>query len=139
MSQGIVALPRVSVYKPGEGRLVTIDVPVSRVKHLKLNLDVLLRNPGMAYTLDPNGFVQPTGKRELMVRGAELPAYLGGYSSAGLQAGIFPPSYLHPEHTEKHPPYLLPVPGVNAPPDPASPGFHRPRARIDFEPPCFPY
>ena len=30
--QGISALPRVSVYRPGEGRLVTIDVPFSRVK-----------------------------------------------------------------------------------------------------------
>ena len=30
--EGITALPRVSVYRPGEGRLINIDVPFSRVK-----------------------------------------------------------------------------------------------------------
>ena len=30
--QGVTALPRISVYRPGEGRLVTIDIPISRVK-----------------------------------------------------------------------------------------------------------
>ena len=104
--QGIVALPRVSVYKPGEGRLVTIDVPVSRVKHLKLNLDVLLRNPGMAYTLDPNGFVLPTGKCELLIHGAVCRGLLQSQISS-LQPSLLQPSNSLPGCTKKRPPCHL--------------------------------
>jgi len=63
-AQGITALPRMSVYQPGEGLLVTIDVPASRVKHLKMNLNVIKMNPGQAFTLDPNGFVVAVGKSQ---------------------------------------------------------------------------
>ncbi|KAG1671558.1 hypothetical protein FOA52_011280 [Chlamydomonas sp. UWO 241] len=64
-TQGVTSLPRCSVYAPGtRSPMVSIDVPASRVKHLRTNLAVISGNPGMAYVLDPNGFVIPRPKDE---------------------------------------------------------------------------
>ncbi|KXZ42547.1 hypothetical protein GPECTOR_136g630 [Gonium pectorale] len=61
-AEGITALPRMLVYKPGQGLLAGLDVPFSKVRYLRTNLQVILNNPGMAFATDPNGFVTPTGK-----------------------------------------------------------------------------
>jgi hypothetical protein len=61
---GIKALPHAQIYKPGEGKLVGIDIPPSRVKHLRHNLQIILGNPGKAFLTDPNGFVIPVNKTE---------------------------------------------------------------------------
>ncbi|GIL62185.1 hypothetical protein Vafri_16451 [Volvox africanus] len=60
-NEGVTALPRMQVYKPGYGMLVSIDVPYSKVRFLKTNLNVIANNPGLGFALDPNGFVAPTG------------------------------------------------------------------------------
>jgi hypothetical protein len=59
---GIKALPHAQFYKPGEGKLVGIDIPPSRVKHLRHNMQIILGNPGKAFLTDPNGFVIPVNK-----------------------------------------------------------------------------
>eukprot|EP00201_Polytomella_parva_P019889 CAMPEP_0175045484 /NCGR_PEP_ID=MMETSP0052_2-20121109/4452_1 /TAXON_ID=51329 ORGANISM="Polytomella parva, Strain SAG 63-3" /NCGR_SAMPLE_ID=MMETSP0052_2 /ASSEMBLY_ACC=CAM_ASM_000194 /LENGTH=457 /DNA_ID=CAMNT_0016309027 /DNA_START=682 /DNA_END=2052 /DNA_ORIENTATION=- len=59
-SQGIHSLPYVIIFQPGRGKLVSLNMPVSRVKNLKHNLQVLLLNPGMDFTVDPNGFILPS-------------------------------------------------------------------------------
>ncbi|GFR48351.1 hypothetical protein Agub_g10238 [Astrephomene gubernaculifera] len=62
-AEGVTALPRMLVYRPGHaGPLVGLDVPYSKVRYLRTNLNVILNNPGMAFGADPNGFVTPTGK-----------------------------------------------------------------------------
>jgi len=38
--EGVKALPSAHVYKPGVGKLVGLDIPPSKVKHLRHNLQV---------------------------------------------------------------------------------------------------
>ncbi|KAG2427700.1 hypothetical protein HYH02_014532 [Chlamydomonas schloesseri] len=61
-TEGITGLPRMAVYQPGAGQLALLDVPFSKVKFLKTNLNVISGNPGMAFGVDPNGFVVPKGR-----------------------------------------------------------------------------
>jgi hypothetical protein len=37
---GVKALPYAQVFKPGMGKLVGVDIPPSKVKHLRHNLQV---------------------------------------------------------------------------------------------------
>lgn len=54
---GVKALPWALVFKPGQGKLVGLDIPPSKVKHLRHNLQIILHNPGHMFRTDPNGFV----------------------------------------------------------------------------------
>lgn len=57
--EGVKALPYAQVYKPGQGKLVGLDIPPSKVKHVKHNLQIILHNPKHSFKTDPNGFVIP--------------------------------------------------------------------------------
>ncbi|KAL6747909.1 hypothetical protein V8C86DRAFT_1239878 [Haematococcus lacustris] len=57
--EGVSALPRLSVYSPGQGRVLVLDIPFSKVKHLRKNLEVVAANPDSTLTLDPNVPGQP--------------------------------------------------------------------------------
>ncbi|KAJ9529686.1 hypothetical protein QJQ45_014473, partial [Haematococcus lacustris] len=80
--EGVSALPRLSVYSPGQGRVLVLDIPFSKVKHLRKNLEVVAANPDSTLTLDPNGFVVATGPRKT----AEEAARVGGAVEAGVAA-----------------------------------------------------
>lgn len=56
---GVKALPYAQIFKPGQGKLVGLDIPPSKVKHLRHNLQVILHNTGHMFRTDPNGFVMP--------------------------------------------------------------------------------
>ncbi|KAG2483027.1 hypothetical protein HYH03_018058 [Edaphochlamys debaryana] len=93
-AEGVTGLPRMIVYQPGYGQLVQLDVPFSKVRYLKTNLNVIAGNPGKAFALDPNGFVTPTGplpdKDEAARRAAEKAAAVAALNagSGGLKSHL---------------------------------------------------
>lgn len=56
---GVKALPHAQIFKAGQGKLASLDIPPSKVKHLRHNLQVIMHNPGHLFRTDPNGFVMP--------------------------------------------------------------------------------
>ena len=56
---GVKALPYAQIYKPGLGKLLGMDIPPSRVKHLRHNLQIIVGNPNHSFMVDPNGFIIP--------------------------------------------------------------------------------
>jgi molybdenum cofactor sulfurtransferase len=76
-SAGVKGLPAVQLYAPRSHRaLVTLDVPPSRVKHLRASLETALAAPWRLYDYraDPNGFLVPVALTPAQIAAREQEA-----------------------------------------------------------------
>jgi molybdenum cofactor sulfurtransferase len=102
---GVKGLPAVQLYAPRTRRaLATLDVPPSRVKHLRVSLETALAHPWQAhdYKVDPNGFLVPVvlsaeqvrarEEEAAAARAAAAAAEAAGASSSAAAGGIAPPA-----------------------------------------------
>ncbi|GMH33807.1 hypothetical protein BSKO_01641 [Bryopsis sp. KO-2023] len=83
-SAGARALPWVSVFSPEGTSLVGFPAAASKHRNFRLNVETVLKNPGKAYTLDPNGFViavAPTLKSEQQKKKEEALEELRNFAS----------------------------------------------------------